>query len=215
MSVIVIDMDMLPAMYQKERGKVNAAMNKGARAAAYKLKAYLVDHVDELGITYMGIYRNSFEVDGNSVINTAPHSGIIELGARPHKVSEEGFRAIKQWVRVKLLGLPAESWSGLRSEAEAREAGDAGLAGLNALFKVKDEAEGITWAIVKKIEREGQEPKYVMRNAIPKATQYFKEEFERILAQDSIGNPKAESWGKLQNEAEIRGEGLGKLNKPK
>lgn len=80
---------------------------------------------------------------------------------------------------------------------------------------MKDEAEGITWAIVKKIEREGQEPKYVMRNAIPKATQYFKEEFERILAQDSIGNPKAESWGKLQNEAEIRGEGLGKLNKPK
>ncbi len=203
-------------IYQQERAKVNQAMQKAARAAAQKLKAYLVDEVDSLGITYQGIYRNSFVVKGNSVSNTAPHAGIIELGARPHAVSEEGFQAIKEWVRVKLLGRPPESWTGLKKAAKDRIAGKTNnIGGLNALLGVKtedDEAEGIARAIVAKIRREGQKPRYVMRNALPKASEYFKQEFERVIAESSIETSAPKSWKGLKNEADMRNSGLGSLN---
>lgn len=216
MSVIVIQMDQLPAAFQNERAKINGAMKKAARAAAQKLKAFLVDEVDSLGITYQGIYRNSFVVKGNEVSNNAPHAGIIELGARPHAVSEEGFQAIKEWVRVKLLGRPAENWNDLKKAAKDRIAGKTNnIGGLNALLGVKsevDEAEGIARAIVNKIRREGQKPKYVMRNALPKATAYFKQELERIIAEESIKTNTPKSWEGLKNEAKMRSEGLGSLN---
>lgn len=214
MSTIVIKMSELPSAYQGEMGKLRRAMQKGARAAAMKLKAYLVDQVDERGITYMGTLKNSFEVHGNSVTNVAPHFAFIELGTRPHKVSMEGVEAIERWVRVKLLHQPDETWADKKAKAEGTDIN--ALSSLLGVPSVGDEIKKITWAIVKKIEREGTKPHYLMRDALPKAAEYFKQEFERILAEESHGGAlRKESWEGLRNDAEMRGSGIDSLNKDK
>ncbi len=184
MSVIVVKMEDLPNVYRGELGKVKRVMHKAARAAAMKLKAYLVNLVDEKGITYMGELKNSFEVDGNSVTNTAPHFAFIELGTRPHKVSMEGVEAIERWVRIKLLHQPDQTWADKRAQAEGKDIN--ALSALLGVPSVTDDVKKITWAIVKKIEREGTKPHWLMRDSVPKATEYYKQEFERLLAAESI-----------------------------
>jgi len=46
-----------------------------------------------------GQLRAAWRVDGESLVNDAPHSGIVEMGARPHGVSAEGMQALKDWAR--------------------------------------------------------------------------------------------------------------------
>lgn len=47
-----------------------------------------------------GQYKNAWTaVEGKQVLNMAPHAGIIERGAKPHKVSAEGREALAAWVR--------------------------------------------------------------------------------------------------------------------
>lgn len=149
-----------PSQVGKELATVQAKLQRvgmsAARAASYKLKAYLVRRVNDLGITDLGVYKNSFRVvaipGGWAVKNEAPHAGIIELGARPHKVSMAGIIAIAGWVKRKL-----------------------GISDGN-------EAMDVAWAIAKKIEREGQAPRYVMLGALPMARAFYSEEFARLTS---------------------------------
>ena len=53
--------------------------------------------------------------------------------------------------------------------------------------KVGDEALKIAWAIAKKIEKYGQKGRYVMRDALPVAKQFFHEELIRAVAQARTG----------------------------
>lgn len=150
MSEIVIEPAKLGEALANIAKEHRKALDSAAKAAALKLKAYLVQYTDELGITDTGVYKNSFVVTDNSVNNEAPHAGIVELGARPHAVSEEGRQAIKSWCMRK-LGLDEK------------------------------EAESASWAIANKIRMVGQTPRYVMRDSIPKAREFFNEEFSRIM----------------------------------
>lgn len=140
---------------QIEESRLRRAVDLAAYAAALRLKAYLMNVTDELGITDRGIYKNSFRVvkgpNGPLVENNSPHAPMVELGARPHKVSREGVEAIAAWVRRK-LGV-----------------------------KDSDEALGIAYAISKKIEQHGMEGRYVMRDALPHAKRFFDEELFRLL----------------------------------
>lgn len=36
------------------------------------------------------------------LVNAAPYAGIVEMGARPHAVNEEGLRALADWVQRKM-----------------------------------------------------------------------------------------------------------------
>jgi len=44
-----------------------------------------------------------------SIVNNAPHIGVLELGARPHPVSFEGRIAIARWARLKFGVSPGEA----------------------------------------------------------------------------------------------------------
>lgn len=151
MTVIDIPSDQVPKIFDIAMDNVRKAAKKAARAAAYRMKAYLIKKVDDLKITDRGIYKNSFRVVGESVLNDAPHAPIIEDGARPHPVSEAGVQAIAAWARRKL---------GIKDEAQAL---------------------GIARAIAWKIRHHGQEAKNVMRNEIPMAIVFFGQEFQRIM----------------------------------
>lgn len=98
--------------------------------------------------------------------NTAPHAGIVELGARPHKTSVEGWLAIYDWVvrhRVD-LGLVTKSGRARRvrkGKVRVHPGLEQGGVGLDP------EIADIAWAIVKKLERYGQEPTYFVKGNLP------------------------------------------------
>ena len=159
MSVVIkLNAAELPDALRKEGTRIQGAIKTAAKAAALKLKTYLVRETDRLGITYQGTYKGGFRATENSVVNDAPHAGIVELGARPHKVSKEGREAIKRWAMIK-LGL------------------------------TEKDAESASWGIAKNIEMVGQEGYYVMRNAIPKAVAFYKDELTRILQKNRGKRP--------------------------
>jgi hypothetical protein len=151
-TVIRIPPEALAGALRGEGERVREIVKKAARSAAMKLKTYLVRETDKRGITYQGLYKNGFRATDNSVVNDAPHAGLVELGARPHAVSKEGRESIMRWAMIK-LGLDPK------------------------------EAESASWAIANKIRKEGQEGRFIMRDAVPKAVEFYKQELERLLKQ--------------------------------
>ena len=111
--------------------------------------------------------------------NDAPHVGIIEKGARPHKVSPEGWLAIYRWVvrHRKEFGFTSAS-------GRARKPKKAGRTVHPMLPDVKDldpRLATITWHIVRKIGREGQKPTYFVRGALPNLSKAMRLEIMREL----------------------------------
>lgn len=96
----------LPDALKNEGEKARKTLLKGAFAAAQRFKTLIVQRCDELGITDLGTLKNSWRVEridnGAIVYSDCPYAGIIELGARPHKVSKEGQEGIAQWAIRKL-----------------------------------------------------------------------------------------------------------------
>jgi hypothetical protein len=86
--------------------KIGSLQETAAFNAAQRLVGYLKKLTDELGITDTGIYKNSHRAsrteDGSVVYNDAPHSGIVEMGTRPHFVGKDGIEALKKWCMRKL-----------------------------------------------------------------------------------------------------------------
>lgn len=147
MATIVIKPDQLAGALRAEARFVRGAMKKARGRAARRGVSHLIARADEKGKTYLGQFRGSFHVsDGDKqtvVFNDAPHAGIIELGARPHPVSEEGRAAITRWVLRKLE---------VADEIEAARI-----------------ADRIVW----KLRHKGQKGTYLFRDALPHLTQFF------------------------------------------
>lgn len=149
----------------KDIGKVLAtddktrrrAMHVGLRRAAHIGRGILVQQATNRGKIDRGQYRAAFRIVREhgaraldrrqgatyTILNDAPYAGVIELGARPHKVSEAGREAIREWVRRKVLGFSA-------SEADE-----------NAIV------DEITMGIVKKLEIKGQQGTFIVRDSLP------------------------------------------------
>lgn len=106
MAEIRISARQLPAALRREAKRMPDAVRRGMVRAANRGVMHLVAQTDEKGLTYQGQYKAGFHAertaDGARIYNDAPHAGIIELGARPHPVSEEGIAHIAEWARIKL-----------------------------------------------------------------------------------------------------------------
>ena len=131
------------------------AHKKGVRRAAFSAAHRGKTMIGHYTPSDLGQLTLSWDVRGDStgpimaeLYNDAPHAGIVEMGARPHKVSPEGWTAIYEWVE--------------RHFPDARDAeGDVDAYGNDP------EVSRITWAIVRKIGREGQKPTHFVRKRIP------------------------------------------------
>lgn len=213
-TVIKITAAQLPALLQQEVERMPKLIKRAARAAVMRLKSYMVARVNALKISDLGTYKRSFVTDENSLTNVAPHAGIVEEGARPHKVSKEGIEAIAKWVRRKLRkttyslkqkrdaqGRFAQGDEVIEKKRRYRRSrtvytvvdlrdqrgrftGDADVV---AEKRGKDEALEIAYAIAKTIEKFGQKGRYVMRDALPMARLFFEEELTRLLVRHETG----------------------------
>lgn len=109
MNGIVIDASQVPDSLRKEAQRHRNAIERAKRGAALKLKAHMIEVVNDSGITDLGTVKNGFRVSKDRLWNEAPHWIFIEMGTRPHKVSKEGIAAIAAWVRRK-LGIKDNAW---------------------------------------------------------------------------------------------------------
>lgn len=102
---IKIDPGELGPLMFRHAAELGPAIRRGMALGAVRGKAHMVKRTP----TNTGQMRNSWEFtslmgSGDPVLwNTAPHVGIVEQGARPHPVSQEGLVAIAAWVRRKLI----------------------------------------------------------------------------------------------------------------
>jgi hypothetical protein len=175
---------------QIKAGEVGAVLNALARRIPVHVERGL-RVAAERGMTHLrekspvgasGVYRAAWtvhrELGGWVIENDAPHAGIIERGARPHKVSAEGWNAIYLWVRRVL------AWQIKAEKADRR-----------FYFKRRkslDEiATDITWAIVKKIEKYGQRPRWIVRDSMPLLTAWMGTEIERQMQLLAESAPKS------------------------
>lgn len=110
-TIVITPKELGPAL-RREGKRGPAAVKAAGRAASWRLKRHIVQAIDKAGITDEGVLKGGIRVietgaRGNvqttsGVTGDAPHTGIIELGARPHPVSAEGREAIKAWCMRKL-----------------------------------------------------------------------------------------------------------------
>lgn len=154
MTVVTLKPEQLGGALVREAKKAGRAVNLATIRAARRFQSHLREETDAKGITDRGILKNSWRAEktqsGAVVFSDAPYAGIIELGARPHKVGKRVRELLAAWA-VRKLGLtPAD-------------------------------AERAAFFIAKKIEDEGQAPKYLVRDALPMARAFYREEVTRLL----------------------------------
>lgn len=100
------------------------------------------------------------------VYNDNPYVGILERGARPHPVSREGVALIHAWVwhnRALFDSLRTNTGRAKSSKA------------------AKAEALQIAYAIAAKIKREGQKPKYFVRDLLDELNRDFGKELAKQI----------------------------------
>lgn len=137
-----------------------------------------------------GLYKNSWEVrrgDGRKqptvLANDAPHSGIIEAGARPHWPP---LAPLIEWARRKAGDLALGGKFSLSRSALSKSGRYRGQASLTA----QDELAVIEFAkgVQRKIAARGQKPLWIMKKRLPYARKALAEAFEFYLALGIRGN---------------------------
>ena len=91
----------LGAVFRAGAKRALAATREAAVVAAERGRALLVRRSP----VYLGLFRAAWKVTRGrepTITNSAPYAGVIERGARPHAVSQEGIEAIAEWARLKL-----------------------------------------------------------------------------------------------------------------
>ena len=204
MATFVIKPSQLSGALRGAEAGARRAVDRGIMRAAQRGKRRLIQATNEKEIPYLGQFKNSFQVtrqvNGTTVLlNDAPHAGIVELGARPHPVSEEGIQAITEWVKVKL----AEELGPRRSpQQKAGRAGpltpwaDSKFSAAGGIYDRDAEARRIAEAIARKIRRHGQRGRFVFKDELPLLTKYLAEEVKRSIAEEAAKGPRRPRGGR-------------------
>lgn len=177
---VVINMDVaeLAQRFELDKVKFEAAVEKAGEVARFRGAALLTQNTP----TDLGQARGGWRIEGRELHNIAPHSGVLEAGARPHGVSEEGKKLLFDWVmrvirpggkvtRGRLGQLLTTGSVGVEMKTSGSER--RALGKVDALLA---EAKGIVYAIVAKYKREGQKGHFFTKAAIPRLMGLLSEE---------------------------------------
>lgn len=181
-TTIRVSAEQLPAVLARDEARFHKALLRGTRRGCERARGILVKRTP----TDQGQLRASWKVvvRGNlaELINDAPHAGIVEMGARPHKVSAEGWAAIYAWVHrhPQLYGASRRRPRAHGTVEEARQRGP--FRGLDP------EISSITWAIVRKINRQGQEPTFFVLRSLDECRNVLVIEVEAAITRAMARN---------------------------
>jgi hypothetical protein len=188
-SVIPIDIDQLEAAIASGEERMRRAIASGALAGAHRGRAIIVKKTP----VDLGQLKASWRVKPGAtefagpettlaeLVNDAPTLAIVELGARPHKVSPEGWLAIYEWVRRHYRG--GELGGRGRMRKQLRTGDD------KRPFHGPDPViSNITSAIVWRIRKRGQKPTFFIKNSLDDLRRVMAYELDRAMKtiQDSL-----------------------------
>lgn len=208
----------LPDAYQKHATRVHAAIIMAQRSACHAGKVI----VKRATPKDRGLAQNSWQANMGPknprpptpaawLSNSAPYIGILEKGARPHRVSLDGQRAIYEWVerhfrlaggitlsaRDMGQGIKSDSLTNTKSRAHkvARMDYLDKLTRLGAMLednlirnfpdmgrRLVPAALNIAAAIIQKIRKKGAKPHYFVRMSLPILLHILRDETKRHLA---------------------------------
>lgn len=150
-TTISIGIKELPKALESLELAVRAAITRGLKSGAHRGQARLISKspVD------LGELKASWKIyprgDGWVLQNTAPHTGIVEHGARPHGVNQAGQEALAGWVRRHFPMLDQKA------------------------------QDGVLWGIINKLKTRGQKPTYFVRNELEALAKDSQREVEHEL----------------------------------
>lgn len=208
----------LPDAYQKHATRVHEAIMRAQRSACHAGKVIVKRNTPK----DRGLAQNSWQANMGPknarpptpvawLSNSAPYIGILEKGARPHRVSLEGQRAIYEWVerhfriaggvvlsaRDMGQGIKSDSLTNTKSRAHKVQRMDYldKLSRLGAMLednlvrnfpdmgrKLVPAALNIAAAIIQRIRKKGAKPKFFVRALLPILLHILREETHRHLA---------------------------------
>ena len=190
MSAVRVDPARVGTLFRDLAKAIPEAIHAGTRLAAERESTYLKRKMP----VDMGQLKASWAVFDHGpalveVLNSAPHAGIIERGARPHAVSDQGILAIEEWVRRHFKGQArtvarerVRTWDRLKMGRPPK----VGAATDQAIHE-------IAMAIVWKIRHHGQKATWIVRDSLDKAVHWLRLEVERQLklATEKVGGGSA------------------------
>lgn len=188
----------LPGALDASEKNSRLAVQKGAYLAANRGRTLLVHRSRKLA-NDRGIFANAWTVVpagfkpipgpwayGNKmmqVVNRAPYAGVIELGARPHPVSDVGILNIERWVKRNIVAFEEATHTSSRSGGSVKTR----LTAAQRQRLIQSVAMGIVW----KLRHKGQAPKYVVQGALDKLQKYLMLEVRRMLKKAAATPPPA------------------------
>lgn len=96
-----VSLENFPSVYRRDMAKLWDGMHKVCYlAAAENIKVVSERTPVDTGFAKASNQAKQTE-NGGDLFNTAPYFGVLEAGARPHAVSEEGQRKIALWAMRK------------------------------------------------------------------------------------------------------------------
>ncbi len=160
-TTIDIEAKKLAAALKADGKRRSKAIFDAAIGAARKFKALLVQRTDEMGITDMGGLKNSWKAERTE-------NGAMVFSDCPYAgIVELGARPHP----VSIEGQEAiAQWAVRKLGVDPKE------------------AKSVAFLICRKIAREGQKPKYLVAEALPAASIYYKDELERLLGATTSGD---------------------------
>jgi hypothetical protein len=155
-----------------------------------------------------GVMKSAWASTKFGIENDAPYAGIIERGARPHKVSREGREAIRKWVLRKGFvqhevgpgGRRVGPGPGRQGPAQfIPKAGPAqmkpvsakvyeqGKAGMMGHGELSDAVDMIVYKICSKLRKHGYKGKFFVEASLGELTAFLDEEIGEAMAKAIAG----------------------------
>lgn len=189
--------EQLAGALAKGKAGLMDAVRRGVRNSARRGRAHLVRVTPKDSGLLKASWKDTTTGPGATsttvamVYNDAPYAGIVEAGARPHPVSEEGQLAIYEWVKrhfgfqaigsgknrkIRAVSLDMQT-ANAPGEGRVRPKLGGKLGELNMSIELVRIAE----AIIHKLRTKGQAPTYFVKNSLPDLESFLADEVSRAV----------------------------------
>ena len=184
-NVIKIGANEIAGELKARANKTPGELQKAMKRAAMRGRAMLVRRTPkDLGQAKAGWKTSKFvksakggEID---LYNDNPYVGVLERGARPHKVSFEGRMAIYEWVLRNIppaMSGPVQPYNRKTKTGGRKEFNRKSEEGLEVA------AMEITTAIIRKLRLKGQKPRYFVKKSMDELNKDFGKMLNEQIAQ--------------------------------
>ena len=170
----------LGAALRREAAHCEAELRAGLVAGAKRGLTYVSRRQRRYSGRLAASWRVEVDAAGTVVlINTAPHAGIDEVGARPHAVSLEGQDALREWIRRTLK----PQIKSVARQRKAYGAADRGFGKLHQKLRQNEDdyVEEILRAVLWKIRTKGQVGTFTVAKSLPQLRTFAEAAISREL----------------------------------